>query len=156
MATKMTMTQEGFDEKQKHLQYLRTIKRNEIIERIKDARSQGDLSENAEYSAAREEQENNEREIAELEAILKNATIMNTPVGTDVVAFGSTVTIYDDVMQLEEVYTLKGSTEADTRNNIISIDSPLGLALSGKKVGDSVTVNTPNGGSYTVVIRKIQ
>ncbi len=81
---------------------------------------------------------------------------MNTPIRTDCVAFGSTVTIYDDIMQLEEVYTLRGSTEADTRNNIISVDSPLGVALFGKKVGDSVTVNTPNGGSYTVVIRKIQ
>ena len=118
------------------------------------ARGFGDLSENAEYDAARNEQAINEGEILELEAKIKNAKIVEESTDISKVHFGSKVRIYDYDMEEEAVYTLMGSTEADPMNNIISIDSPYGKALLGGAKGAVVTVHAP-GGDFKVEIKEI-
>jgi transcription elongation factor GreA len=121
--------------------------RKEISERIADARSYGDLSENAEYSSARDEQNINESRINEIENILKNADIIKES-KKDVVSLGSTVVLKNG-FQVE--YKIVGAIEADPLDGKISNESPLGLELMGKKVGDSVTIATPKGeAKYTI------
>ena len=154
MAEQYLMTQKGYDEAKERLTYLQTVKRQEIVERIAEARSHGDLSENAEYDAARNEQAANEMEIEQLDYKLKNAVIIEETTDTTIVHIGSKVRVYDADMDEEEVYEITGSTEADVVNNKISNESPVGAALLKHKVGDSVTVHAPNG-DYTLVIREI-
>lgn len=138
----------------KKLKYLQTEKRKEITERIKVARGFGDLSENAEYDAARNEQAMNEGEILELEAKIKNAKIVEESTDISKIHFGSKVRVYDYDMEEEAVYTLMGTTEADPMNNVISIDSPFGKALLGSAKGAVVTVHAP-GGDFKVEIKEI-
>lgn len=154
MAEEFIMTQKGYDEAVEKLRYLQTEKRKEITERIKVARGFGDLSENAEYDAARNEQAMNEGEIIELEAKIKNAKIVEETSDLSKIHFGSKVRVYDYDMEEETIYTLMGTTESDPMNNIISIDSPFGKALIGNTVGAVVTVHAP-GGDFKVEIKEI-
>lgn len=148
------MTQKGYDEAVEKLKYLQTVKREEIVNRISEARSHGDLSENAEYDAARNEQAANEGEILELDYKIKNAVILPENNDTSIVHVGSKVRVYDEDMEEEEVYEITGSTEANAMENKISNESPVGAALLRHKVGDVVNVNAPDG-TYSLVIREI-
>ncbi len=155
MAEQFIMTREGYEEAKKRLDYLINVKRAEIVVRIQEARSHGDLSENAEYDAARNEQAANEGEIAELDHRIKNAVIAEENDDNSVVHIGTVVTVFDEEFEEEVAYTIKGSTEADAMNNIISNESPVGAALIGHKKGDTVTVKAPNG-EYNLRILKIE
>ena len=148
------MTKKGYDEAKEKLKYLQTVKRQEIVERIAEARSHGDLSENAEYDAARNEQAANELEITELDYKLKNAVILEENNDTSTVHIGSKVKVYDDDLDEEEVYEITGSTEANAIENKISNESPVGKALLKHKVGDTVTVVAPNA-EYQLKIMEI-
>ncbi len=156
MTTKeIYLTEAGLEEKKKELEYLKLEKRPQVIEALKEARALGDLSENAEYDAARTEQAEVEGRIKMLEAMLENAIIVNN-VGNDQVSIGSVVTIqYDDDEDDTEEYSIVGSTEADPFENKISNESPLAQAILGAKKGDVVTVSSPQG-EYQVTIREIQ
>ena len=145
MAEQFYMTRKGYEEAVKHLEYLTTVKRAEIVARIQEARSHGDLSENAEYDAARNEQAANEGEIRELEYRIKNAVFIEETTDNSTVHMGSKVTVLYVADNEQEVYTIMGSTEADVMRGIISNESPVGMALLGHKKGDVVTVKAPNG-----------
>ena len=155
MAEEFIMTQKGYDEAAERLKYLQTQKKKEITERIKVARGFGDLSENAEYDAAKNEEALNESEIRELENMLKNAKIMEESIDNSKVHFGNEVRVYDFDLEEEGTYTRMGSMEADIEKNIVSIESPFGAALIGAKCGDTVTVHAP-GGDYRVKILEIR
>ena len=147
------ITKEGLNDLKKELENLTTVVRPEVVADIKEARAQGDLSENAEYHAAREKQSIVEARIKELEYMIEHAVIIEEA-PKDVVGLGSTVEIeYVDDGDTEE-YKIVGSLEADPFENKISDESPIGAALSGKKVGDIVKVPSPNG-DYDVKIVKI-
>lgn len=144
------LTQEGLDEIKKELDELKLVKRPEVISALKDARAQGDLSENAEYDAARTEQAIVESRIKELEIMVENAVVI-TKVNTDVVSIGTKVTLeYVDDDDTEE-YSIVGSKEADPFTNKISNESPIAKAIMGLKVGSVVSVDSPNG-KYDVKI----
>ena len=148
------MTKKGYDEAKEKLNYLQTVKRQEIVERIAEARSHGDLSENAEYDAARNEQAANELEITELDYKIKNSVILEENNDTTFVHIGSKVKVYDEDLDEEEVYEITGSTEANAIENKISNESPVGAALLKHKVGDVVKINAPDG-EYKLVIKEI-
>ena len=148
------MTKKGYEEAKKHLEYLQIVKRQEIVERIKEARSHGDLSENAEYDAAGNGQAANEGEIVELDYKIKNAVILEENSDTSFVHIGSKVTVYDEELDEEETYEITGSTEANAMENKISNESPVGAALLKRKVGDVVKVNAPDG-EYKLIIKNI-
>ena len=151
------MTKKGFEEAKARLQYLQTDKRQEIVDRITEARSHGDLSENAEYDAARNEQAGNEGEIFELEYKLKNRAIYGMPpADVNFVTFGVRVTIYDDMFEEEEVYEITGSMDANIEENKISNDSPMGASLFGHKQGETATVHLPNGNTYELIVKKVE
>ena len=140
------LTYEGLKEREHELEYLKTEKRKEVSEKIKVALGFGDLSENAEYDEAKNEQAEVELKIVKLEKMLKNAKIIDEDeISTDVVSVGIKVKVLDIDMEEEETYSLVGSEEADPMNNKISDESPVGRALIGAKAGDVVTVNAPNG-----------
>ena len=147
MAEKFQMTQKGYDEAVKLLKYL--------VARIAEARSHGDLSENAEYDAARTEQSNNEMEIEELDYKIKNAEIVAENNDTSKVNIGNVVKVYDPDLEEEETYEITGTTESNILENKISNVSPVGAALIGAKVGDRVTVRPDGGESYVLVIKEI-
>ena len=151
---KYVMSQKGYDEAVEKLVYLQTVKRQEIVERIAEARSHGDLSENAEYEAARNEQATNELEIAELDYKIKNAVILEENNDKTSVHIGSKIKVYDLDMDEEEIYEITGSTEADAMHNKISNESPVGKALLKHKVGDTVTVVAPHA-EYQLKIMEI-
>ncbi len=147
------LTAEGYLELENELNDLKLNKRPEVIKALKEARALGDLSENADYDAARDAQAKLEGRIKELEFKLENAKIISGN-NKDVVSVGSTITIsYIDDDEKEE-YKIVGSLEADPFNNKISNESPIGSAVIGKKVNDVVTVETPNG-SFDVKIETI-
>ena len=154
MADQFFMTQKGYDEAVERLKFLQTTKRQEIIERISEARSHGDLSENAEYDAARNEQSANEGEIVELDYKIKNAQIIEENDDTSFVHIGSTVKVYDEELEEYETYELTGTTESDAMNNKISNESPVGAALLKHKVGEEVLINAPDG-AYKLKIVEI-
>lgn len=154
MADKFYMTQKGYEEAVERLTYLQRTKRAEIVQRIAEARSHGDLSENAEYDAARSEQAANEGEIIELEYKVKNAVIIEENDDTSVVHIGSTVTVLDEEFNETSVYTIMGTTEVDAEHGVISNESPVGAALLGHKAGDKVTVKAPEC-EYVLKIKKI-
>lgn len=146
MAEKNLMTYEGLKKLEDELQDLKVVKRKEVAQKIKEAREQGDLSENAEYDAAKDEQRDIEARIEEIEKILKNAEVVDderTKKGT--VNLGCTVTVLDMEFDEEIDFKLVGSTEAKSLENKISNESPLGRALIGKKSGDVVEVEAPTG-----------
>lgn len=149
-AKEVYLTEAGLEEIKRELDYLKLEKRPEVINALKDARALGDLSENAEYDAARNEQAMVEGKIQELEHMVENAVIIKD-VKTDCVSIGTNVTIeYVDDDDTEE-YSIVGSKEADPFQNKISNESPIAKAIMGLKVGDVVTVDSPNG-KYDVKI----
>jgi len=148
------LTQEGLDELKKELDNLINVRRPENIQAIKEARSLGDLSENAEYDAARNEQAQIEGRIKQLEKMLENVSII-AEVSTDVVGIGNTVSIRYVEDGEEDEYKIVGSQEADPFESKISNESPIARALFDHKVGDIVTVESPNG-SYEVEIIEIK
>ena len=140
------LTKQGLEERQKDLEYLKTEKRNEIAEKIKVARSFGDLSENSEYDEAKNEQAKMENRIAELEEMLKNVKIIDeSKTNSKIVNTGTKVKILDVEMNEEFDYQVVGSSEADPMNGKISDESPVGKALIGRKVGETVVAITPSG-----------
>ncbi|AYD41268.1 transcription elongation factor GreA [Clostridium fermenticellae] len=140
------MTYEGVRKLEGELEYLKTTKRKEITEKIKVALSFGDISENSEYDEAKNEQAFVEGKIAQLQKMLKNATVIDeNEVPLDVVNIGSKVKVKDYEFDEEVEYTMVGSAEADPMNNKISNESPVGGSLIGKKVGDIVEVQVPDG-----------
>lgn len=147
------LTEEGLNEIKKELDYLKQVRRPEVINALKDARALGDLSENAEYDAARTEQAEVEGKIVELEAMIEKAIVI-TEVDKDKVSIGSRVKIkYIDDNETEE-YTIVGSKEADPFQNRISNESPIAKAILGSTVGSKVFVDSPNG-KYQVEIVEI-
>ena len=134
------------------LKQLMTVRRKEIADALEYAKSLGDLSENAEYHQAREDQANCEDRITHIEQILKNAVIMDEKHATGVVSVGSTVTVMKKGSKEEKTFALVGSEEADSISGKISNESPLGSAILGKKKGDKVIVHAPKGDvEYTIV-----
>ena len=148
------VTSEGLEEMKKELDELKNVKRPEVINALKDARALGDLSENAEYDAARSEQALVENKIKELEQMIEHATIIED-IKTDKVSVGTTVKIEYIEDKETEVYTVVGSKEADPFENKISNESPIAKAIIGKKVNDIVSVESPNG-KYDVKIVEIK
>ena len=142
---KNLMTYEGLKKLEDELQDLKVNRRKEVAQKIKEAREQGDLSENAEYDAAKDEQRDIEARIEVIEKILKNAEVADDEFGAGVINLGSTVTVYDCEFDEEIVFKLVGSTEAKSLENKISNEAPLGKALIGKAAGDEVEVETPSG-----------
>ncbi len=140
------LTQEGYDNLEKELDYLKTEKRTEIAERIKVALGFGDLSENSEYDEAKSAQASNETKIAELENKIRYARIIDeSEIDTKTVQVGNIVTIHDEEFDEDLVYTIVGSTEVDLAQNKISNESPMGVALLGAKKGETVEVAAPAG-----------
>ena len=150
---KIYLTSEGFMEIEEELNHLKNTKRPEVIKALKDARALGDLSENADYDAARDEQAMVEGRIVELEKILENAVIIEGN-KDGMVDLGSVVTIYYVEDDEEEEYKIVGSKEADPSENKISNESPLAKAIIGAKEGDVRSVESPNG-KYDVKIVKV-
>ena len=150
MAEKNWITKEGYEAKKARLEYLTTVERQEIIKKIGEAKEQGDLSENAEYEAAREEQGKIEGEISKLEAELKNCQIIDEEKSDDKVVFGSVVTL----KELE--YKLVGPLEASILDNKISIESPIGKLILGRHVGDTVSAASPAGGTISYKILSVK
>ncbi len=149
------LTQEGLDELKKELDVLINVKRPENIQAIKEARSLGDLSENADYDAAKNEQAQLEGRIKTIEKMLENAVIIKE-ISKDVVGLGSTVAIkYIDDPDDEDEYRIVGSQEANPFESKISNESPIAKALLNHKVGDIVTVDSPNG-TYEIEITEIK
>ena len=148
MAIKETqITAEGLQKLEEELAQRKGAIREEILERIKEARAQGDLSENSEYDQAKEDQGKNESRIVELEQMIKTAVIIDTSASSKEgkVSLGCTVVLKDMETGEEETYTLVGTTEADPFDNKISNESPVGKAVIGKKIGDVVIAVTPAG-----------
>ena len=140
------LTQEGYDKLEEELNYLKTEKRTEIAERIKVARGFGDLSENSEYDEAKNAQAENEQQIVELEAKIRHAKVIDSKeIDTKTVQIGNTVKLYDEEFEEEIEYTIVGSTEVDLTENKISNESPIGKALLGRKKGEVVDVDAPDG-----------
>ena len=154
MAVKKTiLTYAGLKALENELEDLKVVKRKEVAQKIKEAREQGDLSENAEYDAAKDEQIDIEARIEEIEKILKNAeVVVEDEVDLDKINIGCTVVLYDEEFEEEVEYKIVGSTEANSLAGKISNESPLGAALLGKKVGDEVVVEAQAGSmSYKVL-----
>ena len=148
MATKETqITAEGLKRLEEELAQRKGAIREEIVERLKEARAQGDLSENSEYDQAKEDQGKNESRIVELEQMIKTAVIIDTTASgkEGIVSLGCTVVLKDVETGEEETYAIVGTTEADPFNNKISNESPVGTAILGKKIHDVVVANTPAG-----------
>ena len=140
------MTYEGIKKLEEELEYLKTVRRKEITEKIKVALGYGDLSENSEYDEAKNDQAFNEGRIIQLENMLKNAVVVDeSEIPTDKVSVGSIVKVMDYEFDEEVEYAIVGSAEADPMNFKISNESPVGSALLGKKVGDVVEVTVPSG-----------
>lgn len=147
------LTKEGFEKHQEELEYLRTAKRQEVADRLHEALEGGELIENAEYEAAKNEQAFVEGRIQELEVLLATARVIDSKKRTKEVQVGSTVTIKENGSK-NETYTIVGAAEADPREGMISNESPMGKALLNHRVGDEVQIETPDG-SYTIQIVKI-
>ena len=145
-AKKFIMTYEGVKKLEEELEYLKTVKRKEITEKIKVALGYGDLSENSEYDEAKNEQAQVEERIIKLESMIRRAVIIDeSKIDSNVVTIGSIVKVNDMDFEEEVEYTIVGSAEADPMNFKISNESPVGSALLGKKVGDVVEVAVPSG-----------
>jgi len=150
---KVPMTEAGFNRLQEELRHLKTIERPAVIKAIAEAREHGDLSENAEYHAARERQSFIEGRVMELEDKISRAEVIDVAkLSGDAVKFGATVTVADEDTDDETTYQIVGQDESDIKHGLLSVSSPLARALIGKQVGDTVEVSTPGGSkSYEVV-----
>ncbi len=154
MPQNLILTEAGIQKLKEELETLTKVRRKEVAQKIKEAKEQGDLSENAEYAAAKEEQGLIEARIAELEHSVKTAQVVeNGEAGKGKITLGSTVTIATGTTKL--TYEIVGTNEADPLNKKISNESPLGQALMGKKEGDAVSYSTP-AGSVSATIEKVQ
>lgn len=150
---KVVLTYEGLKKMEEELENLKTVRRKEVAEKIKEARGQGDLSENAEYDAAKEEQGEIEARIVQLGNMLRNAEVIDgTEVNSDIISIGNTVTIYDEEFEEEDTYTIVGSAEADPMEGRISNESPMGIGLLGRKKGERVSIMTPDGESFFRIV----
>ncbi len=149
------MTEEGKQKLEHELEHLKIEKRKEVVERIKIARSFGDLSENSEYDAAKDEQAFVEARISQLEVMVRNAVIIEDDESTDVVKIGKSVTFQELPDGDEETYMIVGSAESDPFDGKISNDSPMARSLIGLSVGEEVSVSTP-GGDIRVKITKVK
>ncbi len=146
MVEKVPMTQQGFAQLSEVLRWRQQEERPRIIEAISEARAHGDLSENAEYHAAKEAQSLNEGRIGELEDYVARAEVIDlSKMSGDTIKFGATVKLVDEETEEEKTYQIVGDQEADVKKGRISISSPIARALIGKEVGDSVEVNAPGG-----------
>lgn len=143
MSDQTIISQEGYDKLKDELDYLTNVKRFEIAERIEKAKDLGDLSENAEYSEAKDAQALNDGRIMDLTAMIKGSVIVDKHIGSKDVSMGSVVTV--EVAGQQKVYTIVSFNEASPADGKISNESPIGLAFLGKKKGDTVTVETPRG-----------
>jgi len=150
------LTREGYEKLQQELEYLRTTRRKEVAQRLRDAMEDGDagIDNDAEVDAAKNEQAFVEGRIRELELLLANVHIVEKSEQMEVVQIGSTVTIQEDGMEAE-VYTIVGAAETDPVHGRISNESPIGSALIGHRAGDEVEVKAPNG-SFVVKIIKVE
>lgn len=156
MTDKIPMTAAGYSALETELKTLKSVERPNIIVAIQEARAHGDLSENAEYHAAKERQSFIEGRILEIEDKISRAQIIDvSKLSGKVVKFGATVTVVDEDTEKKSKYQIVGDIEADFSKGLISISSPLARALIGKSVGDSVDVNTPGGGR-TYEIAKVE
>lgn len=156
MSDKVPMTAKGYSDLEEELRYLKTTARPEVIRAIAEAREHGDLSENAEYHAARERQSFIEGRVGELEDKIARAEVIDVAsLDGDTVKFGATVTLVDEDTEAETAYQLVGETEADVKAGRLAITAPLARALIGKEVGDSIEVMTP-AGSKAYEILKVQ
>lgn len=143
---KTILTYAGLKKLEEELENLKVVRRKEVAQKIKEAREQGDLSENAEYDAAKDEQRDIEARIEELEKILKNAeVVVEDEIDLEKINIGCTVTVYDNEFEEEIEFKIVGSTEANSLQGKISNESPVGRALLGRKVGDTVEVETQAG-----------
>src|SRR3954463_15835890 len=150
---KVPLTIKGFAALEEELKHRQQVERPRIIQAISEARAHGDLSENAEYHAAKESQSLNEGRILELENMIARADIIDvSKLSGNRVKFGATVKLVDEDTEEEKVYQIVGEPEADVRSGRVSVSSPIARALMGKTIGDTVEVSTPGGGkSYEVV-----
>ena len=147
------LTKEGVEKYEQRLEYLKTTGRTELAEQIQIARSFGDLSENAEYDAAKLEQARMEYEIVEIEAMLRNVVIIDEEnINTEVVNVGNTIKVLNKAMNKEMTFQIVGSAEANPRESRISNESPVGAGLMGHKLGEEVTINTPGGASVFKIL----
>ncbi len=146
MAKQIIVSHEGLKKLQQELEHLKTVKRKEVAQAIQKARAYGDLSENSEYDEAKNEQAEIEGKIAQLEATLANAIVLDdSELGTDKVSVGNKVIVHNIDADEDTEYKIVSTTEADPLQFLISDDSPLGKALIGQKKGDSINVDTPMG-----------
>jgi transcription elongation factor GreA len=151
---KIPMTAAGYEVLEHELKHRQQVERPRIIQQISDARTHGDLSENSEYHAAKEQQAHNEGRIAELEDKLARAEVIDvSKLSGDTVKFGATVTLVDEDTEEKKVWQIVGEPEADAKAGRISISSPLARALVGKKKGASVEVVTPGGAKAFEVVK---
>ena len=143
---KVILTREGYEKLEKELNYYVSVRRNQVAEQIAIARGFGDLSENAEYDEAKNEQSRIEAKIVEMENTLRNCIVVeDDEVRTDVVGVGNSVKVYNETLKKEQVITIVGANETEPAKLKISSDSPIGAALLGAKVGDVVSVDVPMG-----------
>ncbi len=145
MKNKYKLSQARLDQLKEELNYLQTVREKEVAEQIREARSFGDLSENSEYDEAKTEQGKLYSKIAEIQALIDNAEIIEITADGDAIGMGYRVVILEDGETVEEVYEIVGSQESDPRAGRISEDSPIGRALIGKRAGDEVLVEAPGG-----------
>ncbi|WP_243342508.1 transcription elongation factor GreA [Anaerococcus sp. AGMB09787] len=145
------LSKEYLEKLEDELEYLKTKKRPQIAEKIKVARSFGDLSENADYDEAKNEQGEVESRIAKIEDMIRNAKTIEVKENSDEVGVGNIVTVYDEEFDEENDYKIVGTAESNPLEGFISNESPVGAALLGKKINDRVEVSTPNGKMFYVI-----
>jgi len=150
------LTAEDIKKMEEEIEYRKLVVRKKALEAVKEARAQGDLSENFEYYAAKKDKNQNESRIRYLEKMIKTAKIISTDSAEDEVGINNTVTIYFEEDDEEEVYRIVTTVRSNSQKNLISNESPLGKALLGHKVGDKVEVVVNENYSYVVEIRKIE
>jgi transcription elongation factor GreA len=149
---KIPMTPRGYKLAEVELKQLKSVDRPSVIKAIAEAREHGDLSENAEYHAAREQQSHIEGRIKELEGVISLSDVINVTKLSGSIKFGATIEVLDEDTEEEKTYQIVGEPEADITQNLLNIKSPIARALIGKEVGDSVEVRTPGGiKSYEVI-----
>ncbi len=146
MSQTVPMTPEGYQRLQEELKHLIRVERPRVVQDIAEARDHGDLSENAEYDAAKERQGFVEGRIAEINGKMARAQVIDVAnLDTDKVVFGTTVTVYDDESESESTYRIVGEDESDIKQGLISVSSPVAKALIGHRIGDEVQIKVPSG-----------
>lgn len=150
------LTQKDIERMEAEIEYRKLVVRKEALEAVKEARAHGDLSENFEYHAAKKDKNRNESRIRYLEQMIKTARIISDESKDDEVGINNTVTLYFEEDDETEVYKLTTTVKSNSMENKISIDSPLGSAIMGHKVGDTITIKVSDSYSYNVVIKKIE